>query len=180
MVNRLCVIMLGCMALGLLAGCSTTKPPILRVIDFAADAFDPVHETKYYEVNAFRISDWVTVGSEPRLEITVPDTLDLSWNQPKRRVAFADQPVPVFYQHVDTATVKIYNEVGIYRWITNGNDSSCWVNFQLQGLYEGNWELSLRTVDLENVTSQYSEPYQFVIRRVIVPSSPIDVRMWIK
>ena len=164
----------------ILLGCAPTKPLVLRTINFAADSFDPVHEAKVYEVNAFRISDWVTVGTEYRFEVTVPDTLELSWNQPKRRVSFADQPVPDFYHHVDSARVLISNNVSIYKWIASGNDSSCWVDFKLEGLYEGNWELSMRTIDIYDKVSQYSEPFQFMIHRVIVPSSPIDVRLWIK
>ena len=162
-------------------GCGTTQPPgSLRTLNFAADAFDPRTETKVYEVYAFRISSWVTVGNEPRLEVTVPDTLELSWNQPKRRVDFAEQPVPNFYVHSDTAKVLIANNMNLYRWLSAGNDSSCWVDFKLEGLYEGNWELALRTVDIYDQVSQFSEPFEFVIRRVVVPSAPIDVRLWIK
>lgn len=179
MVNRLYFILLGIMAIGLLAGCDSTKPPVLRTINFAADYFNPVHEAKAYDVNAFRISDWVNPVGE-RLEVTVPDTLELSWNQPKRRVNFNDQAKPVFYPHVDTARVLIPNSVSIYRYLANGNDSSCFVDFKLEGLYEGEWEISMRCLDLYDKISQYSTPFQIVIRWVIVPSAPIDVRLWIR
>jgi len=180
MVNRLYFILLGIVAIGLLAGCDPDKPAKLRVINFAADSFDPVSEAKAYEVCAFRISDWVTPGNEERLEVTVPDTLELSWNQPKRRVNFADQVAPNFYHHSDTARVLIENSATIYKWLAAGNDSSVWIDFKLEGLYEGNWELSIRTIDVYNKVSQYSIPFEFLIRRVIVPASAIDVRLWVK
>lgn len=180
MVNRLYVILLGIVAIGLLVGCDPDKPAELRVINFAADSFDPVSEAKAYEVCAFRISDWVTPGNEERLEVTVPDTLELSWNQPKRRVNFADQVAPNFYHHSDTARVLIPNSPSIYKWLSVGNDSSCWIDFKLEGLYEGEWELSMRCIDIYDKVSQYSDPFQLVIRRVIVPSAPIDVRLWLR
>ena len=182
MVNRLHFILLGIMAIGLLAGCNPNKPPVNEssiYLDFTADSFNPVTDVNYYLIYAFRVSDFVTV-TKPQLQVTVPDTLEVSWNQPKRRTSLAQQPKPQFYQHVDTAFVNIKNSPELYRWLPVGNDSSVWIDAKLQGLYEGSWELSVRTVPKQGGISQYSEPFQFKIEFVKVPAAPVDLRLWIK
>lgn len=161
----------------ILLGCNPTKPPVLRTINFAADSFDPVHEVDFYSIYAFRVSDFVIV-TKPQLGVTIPDTLEVSWNQPKRRTA--KQPMPVFYQHVDTAFVAIDNNPSLYKWLASGNDSSVWIDAKLEGLYEGSWELSVRTFAIDGSVSQYSDPFEFKITFVKVPAAAIDVRLWIK
>jgi hypothetical protein len=163
----------------LVIACALTKPPLLRSINFAADAFNPVHDVDYYTIYAFRVSDFVIV-TKPQIYVNIPDTLEVSWNQPKRRTALSEQPKPMFYQHVDTAKVVIDNNPSLYRWLTSGNDSSVWLDAKLEGLYEGSWELSVRTFANDGTVSQFSEPFEFVIRFVKVPAAPIDLRLWIK
>ena len=163
----------------LVLACAPTKPPVLRSINFTADSFNPVTDVDYYDIYAFRVSDFVTV-TKPQLDVTVPDTLEVSWNQPKRRTALAEQPKPQFYQHVDTAFVFINNSPELYRWLPVGNDSSVWIDAKLEGLYEGSWELSVKTVCEGGSVSQYSEPFEFKITFVKVPAAAVDLRLWIK
>lgn len=178
MVRRLCFVMLAALAIYLLSSCAPVKP-VLKSLDFSANGYSPVYDTDYYAVYAFRVSDFVTV-TKPQLTINIPDTLEVSWNQPKRRIALANQPKPLFYTHVDTATVLINNDRALYRWLPAGNDSSIWIDAKLEGLYEGSWELSVRTFANDGTISQFSEPFEFIIRFVRVPAAPIDLRLWIK
>lgn len=177
MVRRLCFVMLVTLAIYLLS-CAPVKP-VLSELNFDANSFNPVYDVDFYAIYAFRVSDFVTV-TKPQLNVNIPDTLDVSWNQPKRRTALANQPKPQFYQHVDTAMVTINNNPSLYRWLASGNDSSVWLDAKLDGLYEGGWELSVRTFAVDGTVSQYSEPFEFKIIFVKVPAAPIDLRLWIK
>jgi len=158
----------------ILIACQTTKPSGLRLINFETDySFSPIDEAKGYIISVFRLGDWVSVDNSNWLDVNIPDTLTLSFNQPAFRTD--GQVSPWFYEHSDSAEYFIENDPSLYKYIGAGNDTSVFLDFQIEGLYLGNWELSVQCADLEYNTSQYSEPFRFKVTNVIVPLAPVDV-----
>lgn len=141
--------------------------------------FDPITETSYYTVYAFKIdSAWaVFVGLDTTgwNTIVIPDTVEVHWMQPKYRTP--DVAKPYFCKHVDTLSFVIPNSESLYRYKSTGDDSVVFAPVSLDGVTSGLWEFSVTTTDTSNLTSQFAEPFNCKIAETLYPAQAVQFKL---